>query len=192
MNLIRRLPWLVLIVAGIAAHAATPSALPGDSMYQLALPMTDQDGRPRSLADLRGGVTVVSLFYTSCPYMCPLIIDTLRQSERALDDDERSRLSILLVSLDAEHDTPAVLKAKAVERKLDTRRWTLARTDAAQVRKLAALLDIQYRELADGGFSHSSKLVLLDRDGRIVASTETMGKLDDAFMQALRKQLATR
>ena len=68
------------------------------------------------------------------------------------------------------------VKAQAEKRKLDTTRWTLARSEAPAIRKLAAALGIQYRELPDGEFSHASVLVLLDREGRIAARTETMGK----------------
>ena len=189
------LALVALLVAGLfarPAHSAKPAALPGDSVYHLAVPLTDQDGRMRGLADQRDRVVIVSMFYTSCPYMCPLIIDTLRQSERALDAAERERLSVLLVSFDAKRDGPAELKAQATQRKIDTGRWTLARTDAPHVRKLAAALGIQYRELVDGEFSHSSMLLLLDREGRIVARTETMGKTDPAFIEALKKQLSGR
>lgn len=193
MNVIGSLMLFALFTGSLFAnhaHSAQPAVLPGDSVYQLAVPLTDQDGRQRTLADLRGGVVVVSMFYTSCPYMCPLIIDTLRQSERALDVGERARLSVLLVSFDAQRDGPTELKAQAEKRKLDTTRWTLARTDATHVRKLAATLGIQYRQLVDGEFSHSSMLILLDRDGRIVATTDTMGKTDPAFIEVLKKQLS--
>ena len=186
---------IICMLAGMTfglppAFAAPTDPLPGDSLYQLAVPLTDHDGAERTLDDLRGKVVVVSMFYTTCPYMCPLIIDTVRQSERALDDAQRARLSVLLVSLDAKRDDPGRLKAQLTQRKLDGARWTLARTDAAHVRKLAAALGIQYRELDDGEFNHSSVLILLDRDGRIVARTETMGKTDPAFIDALKQQLA--
>lgn len=193
MTLMLRLLMLALVTGSLCAgpvRAAPATSLPGDSLYQLAVPLTDQDGRPRTLDAFRGKVVVVSMFYTSCPYMCPLIVDTLRMSERALEDQQRARLAVLLVSLDAKRDGPAELAALADKRKLDRARWTLARTDAAHVRKLAAALGIQYRELEDGEFNHSSMLILLDGEGRIVARTDTMGKTDPDFIAALKKQLA--
>lgn len=182
--------WFSIGLISVNAYAVPGSPLPGESLYNLTTPLIDQDARAQNLADSRGKVVVISLFYTSCPYMCPLIIDTLRQSERALDDVERANLSVLLVSLDAKRDGPAELKAQFERRKLDASRWTLARSEAPAVRKLAAALGIQYRELPDGEFSHASVLVLLDREGRIVARTETMGKTDPDFIAALKKQLA--
>jgi protein SCO1/2 len=83
-----------------------------------------------------------------------------------------------------------VLQALATKRKLDLQRWTLARTDKDGVRKLAAVLDIRYRQLADGEFNHSSVLILLDADGRILARTEKLGAVPDpAFLAAVRKAL---
>jgi protein SCO1 len=94
-----------------------------------------------------------------------------------------------MVSFDARRDDPATLRAQAEKRKIDTTRWTLARTDAANVRKLAAILGIQYRQLDDGEFNHSSVLILLDGKGRIVARSEVMGKTDPEFVAAIKRVL---
>ena len=127
-------------------------------------------------ASLRGTPRLVTVFYASCPYMCPLIIDAARMSERALDAEERAKLSVLMVSFDARRDDPAALTALAAERGIDTARWRLTRTDAANVRKLAAVRGIQYRPLDDGEFSHTSVLILLDAEGPHCARSETMGR----------------
>ena len=59
------------------------------------------------------------------------------------------------------------------------------------MRKIAGVLDVRYRKLADGEFNHTSALILLDPQGRIVARTEQMGpKPDAAFLSAVRAQLA--
>lgn len=179
---------LALLLCG-PTHAQAPAALPGDSIYQLDIPLLDQDGVEHALPSLRGTPRIISMFYASCPYMCPLIIDTARMTERKLDPALRAKLPVLLVSMDARRDDPAALKALAEKRKVDTRHWTLARTDASNVRKLAAVLNIQYRELDDGEFSHTSVLILVDAEGRIVARTETMGKVDDAFLEAANRLL---
>lgn len=151
------------------------------------MPLTGHAGRARALADFRGKVVIASVFYTSCPYMCPLVIDTERRSERTLDAAARAGVAVLLVSLDAKRDDPGHLAEQVTKHKLDTARWTLARTDAGHVRKLAAALGIRYRELADGEFNHAS---MLDRAGRIDARTETIGKIDPAFIDALERALA--
>ncbi|MBN8481170.1 MAG: SCO family protein [Xanthomonadales bacterium] len=182
---------LGLLLAATVGGVGAADVLPGDSLYQLRLPLTDQRGTARALDATRGEVTVVTMFYASCPYMCPLIIDTLKLTEARLDEAKRAHLRVLMVSLDAVNDTPDRLMALAGKRKLDAARWTLARTDAAHVRELATALGIRYRDLGNGDFNHSSMLVLLDREGRVLARTETMGKVDAAFLAAVDGALAS-
>ena len=181
--------FLSLTTVNVCAAAAP---LPADSVLQQAGTFTDQSGRNFQLADRRGHVELVSMFYTSCTYTCPLMIDSGLGVQHALTPAERGRLQILLVSFDPKRDTPAVLAAMASKCKLDPLHWTLARTDSDQVRKLAALLDVRYRELASGDFNHTSGLILLDADGRILAKTDKLGAVPDAgFLAAVKKALAS-
>jgi protein SCO1/2 len=60
------------------------------------------------------------------------------------------------------------------------------------VRKLAAVLGIQYRARANRDINHSTALVLLDADGRIIARSDKLGELDPDFVAAVRKTLAER
>ena len=180
-----------LLALGLAfARVAFPAELPPTSAYRLDVPLVDQDGRGLHFADGRGKPRLVSMFYTSCKYVCPLIIDTLMATERAIEPADRARFGVLLVSFDPDRDDPAALKRVADKRKLDATRWTLARTEAPNVRKLAAVLGIQYRALADREFNHSSALVLLDAEGRIVARTNTVGEIDPAFVAKVKETLA--
>lgn len=183
--------WLgvVLLLVGTSALAASP--LPGDSIYQLNAQLTGQDGQVQALAARRGRPQLVTMFYTSCTMVCPMIIDTVKLTRKAVDEDARDRLDVLAVSFDPERDNVAVLRKYADKRKLDLKHWTLARTDAQTVRQLAALLGLQYRQLPDGEFNHSSELLLLDADGRIAARTDVIGKLDPKFVAAVRTLLAS-
>lgn len=184
-----RLLALVMLALPLAAPAATD--LPGDSVYLLEDRLSDQAGKDFTLADRRGKPQLVSMFYTSCRYVCPLIVDSAKGVERALSPAERERLGVLLVSMDPVRDDTAALASVAGKRKLDPARWTLARTEAASVRRIAALLGIRYRALADGEFNHTSALVLLDGEGRVLARTERLGPVPDpAFLAAVKSALA--
>ena len=112
--------------------------------------------------------------------------------ERQLAPAERERLGILLVSMDPKRDTPAALMSIINKRKLDRARWTLASPAPADVREVAGILGIRYRALADGEFNHTSAMVLLDGEGRILARSEQMGsKPDPEFVAAVRRAAAT-
>lgn len=178
--------WLGFLLLG-AAHAAT--TLPTDSIYQLDVALTDQSGTTWSLASRRGQVQLVSMFYSSCTMVCPMIVDTLKLTRNSIDEADRNRLKLLLISFDPARDDVTVLKQYAERRKLDAGTWTLARAEPAATRQLAALLGVQYRALPDGDFNHSSELLLLDRDGRIVARTAVIGRVDPRFVQAVQNTL---
>ncbi|OOG54117.1 SCO family protein [Rhodanobacter sp. B05] len=173
----------MLLLLGGNAHATQP--LPGDSVYQLPVQLTGQDGRQQMLSARRGRPQLVTMFYTSCQMVCPLIIDSMRLTRNALDPAVRSRIDLLAVSFDPAKDDVAALRNYADRRKLDPRIWTLARAEPAQVRQLSGLLGLQYRRLPDGEFNHSSELVLLDADGRIAARTTVIGRLDPSFVKAV-------
>lgn len=171
-----------------AAPANKPAPLPRDSVYQLPLVLTDQAGHAADWRTRRGAPQVVAMFYTSCQYICPLIVDSGKAVDKSLTPQQRARLRILLVSMDPKRDTPAALKNIVDKRQLDTTRWTLASPPQGEVRAVAGVLGVRYRELADGEFNHTSALLLLDADGRILARTEQVGSTPDpAFIAAVRK-----
>jgi Uncharacterized protein SCO1/SenC/PrrC, involved in biogenesis of respiratory and photosynthetic systems len=183
----RLLLFFALLIPFAAAQAAPP--LPGDSIYHLKLQLTDQDGHRQLLAERRGRPQLVTMFYASCQMVCPMIIDSMRATRNALTPAERAKIDLLAVSFDPARDSVAALHGYAEKRKLDAPAWTLARVEPAGARQLSGVLGLQYRQLPDGEFNHSSELILLDADGRIVAHTSHIGRLDPVFVEAIRRQL---
>ena len=197
---------LVLVSMLLAAFAASSApvtfslspvaksaaiTIPKDSIYQISDKFTDHHSHEFKLSERAGKVQLVAMFYSSCQYACPLIIDSALGVEHALKPQARSKLAVLFISLDPARDTPAVLAVLADKRKLDRLRWTLARTAPLSVAKIAALLGVRYRELANGEFNHSSQLILLDTQGRILARTEKMGGVPEPeFLTAVESALA--
>jgi protein SCO1/2 len=183
---------LLLAVGQLALAAAGPApALPGDSVLNLAGRFTDQEGRSFTLRQRRGGPQLIGMFYTRCQLVCPMLIETGLAADRALSADERARLRVLLVSLDPDHDSVAALSHAARAHRIDTQRWTLARTDSLTVRRLAAVLDVRYRQLTNGEFNHTSALLLLDGEGRMLARTDRLGaEPEPQFLAAMRAALA--
>lgn len=169
------------------AHAETP--LPADSLYQAGMRLTDQNGKAMHLADLRGKVQLASMIYTRCQMVCPMIVETMKMTALALGTQTSNQLGLLAISFDSAHDDVSALRTYAVKHKLNLQDWTLAHADSKDVRTLAALLGIKYRQLPDGEFNHSTALVVLDKDGRLVARTDVMGRVDPALIAALRQQL---
>ncbi|MFN7182853.1 MAG: SCO family protein [Thermomonas haemolytica] len=187
--LLRGLAAFALLGIATAAAAVQPApALPGDSIYQLPLPLTDSNGQTHDWRSLRGKPRLLAMFYTSCPYICPLIVESGKAVERELTPAQQKRLGVVLISMDPARDDPAALRKVIDQRQLDPTRWTLATPRADDVRAVAGILGIRYRQLADGGFNHSSALILVDAEGRIVARTEKIGSQPDPeFVAAVHK-----
>lgn len=175
----------LLLCAAVGAAAAAP-AVPGDSLYRLAAPLADQSGQAAQLDRYAGQPVLVTMFYGSCPHVCPMLISTIQRFELELPEANRARLRVLMVSLDPARDTPARLMEVAQRHRVDLARWTLARTDPAHVRRMAAALNIQYRQLPDGEFNHSTVITLLDAQGRVVKQTSSLLRLEAEFSQALK------
>ena len=154
--------------------AAVPGVLPagdvvlGASIYDLRTRYVDQEGAARHLDVFRGHPAIVAMFFSTCPLACPRLIANVKKLEESLAPAERADLRVLLVTIDPETDTPAILRAVVKDRQLDAARWKLFTGKDDDIRDAAAVLGIKYRE-TDGTLNHSSVLTLVDRDGHMVA-----------------------
>jgi len=75
------------------------------------LDLVDQDNRPLPGDFLRNRWTVVFFGFTQCPDVCPTTLATLAQMKKKLTDlPAEQQPRVLLVSVDPERDTAAILK----------------------------------------------------------------------------------
>ena len=193
-----------LIGLTVAAHAscADPLALPahhhetvvaapmpGESLYQLRIILETATGTTVPLEYFRGGPLLITMFYTHCTSVCPMLTADLKRLDAALSPHQRSKLRVLMVSLDGPRDTPAELTHFVNEHGIADPRWIVARASADDVRLLAATLGIRYRELPDHSFNHSAIITLVDKDGLLRARTTDLLRMDEDFARALTASL---
>jgi protein SCO1/2 len=157
-----------------------------ESVYQLDGRFTDDSGRPFVLGSLRGRPVVLDMFFASCGYACPLTVTDMLSLQQRLPADLRARVVFVLVSFDVVRDTPEALAKYRAQRQLGGN-WILLHGDDDSVRELAALLGVQYRATADGAFSHSNQIVVLNREGEIVHERKGLqGGLDETALALVR------
>ena len=154
--------------APVSVRAETSSP----SIYPLGLELRDQHGAQIGVDVFRGNPVIVSMFYGNCPTACPVIVAHVKQIEASLAPDVRAKTRVLLVSFDAEHDTPAELERIASRHRADAGRWRFAVGPDDEVRQLANALGITYRQFEGGFFTHNSVISVLDGDGHIVGSVD--------------------
>lgn len=152
--------------------AAVAARAPSASIYPLELSLRDQNGAVVGADVFRGHPVIVSMFYGSCPAACPLIVTHIKQIEASLSPEVRADTRVLLVSFDAERDTPTALTRLVSAHRVDGSRWRLAAGAEDDARQLANAIGVHYRKEEGGVFSHDSVIAVLDRDGRIVASVD--------------------
>jgi protein SCO1 len=190
----------VLLLGGIASRADTNAAMPGmylpavapisgDSLYQLPVELTAANGASLKLSSLRGKPLIVTMFYSRCTSVCPMLTHELQQLMSRLSTLERARAQILMVSFDSAGDSPATLTVFKSEHQIADDNWLIAKASARDIRSLAAALGIQYRELPDHSFNHSAVVSVTDRGGTVRARTSDLNDSDGTFIAAVRLQV---
>jgi protein SCO1/2 len=89
-----------------------------------AFQLTDQDGRPLSLADLRGKTVMLDFIFTHCTGPCPVLTGLQRDVQRALTPEQRARTHFVSITLDPERDKPEILRSYAKAHGADLAVWS--------------------------------------------------------------------
>jgi protein SCO1/2 len=130
--------------------------------------LTDQDGNPLALEDLRGRAVLLDFIYTACPGPCPILTGLHVEVQRALDPALRDRVRLVSVSLDPRNDTPARLREYARKRGADTSNWSFLTGAAEDVDAVLQAYGVGSARQTDGTIAHLVVTFLIDGEGRIV------------------------
>ena len=130
--------------------------------------LTNQDGQALRLSDLRGKPVMLFFGYTHCPDVCPVTVADFVQVKKKLGD-QANKVAFMMVSIDGDRDTPAVLKNYM--KTFDTRFIGLTGSPD-QVKSIAADFGASFekQQTTDSQASylmaHTSFSYLLDAQGR--------------------------
>jgi protein SCO1 len=180
---IQQIGWAMVALAVIIGAALlgrarfAPPALAGAVLtppvraYDFDLP--DADGRPVSLAALRGKVVALTFLYAHCPDYCPLVADHINAVHAQLGS-VAGRVAFVAVSVDPAGDTP-----QAIRQFLDAHRvngvLTYLRGTPAQLRPVWAhyFVASDARDGASAGagggqvVSHTTIVYVIDPQGLV-------------------------
>ena len=121
---------------------------------------------------LKENIYLVDYFFTSCPSICPKVKKNVMRIQEKYKDDKM--LKILSISIDTKRDSVPRLKQYADNLSVDQDQWWFLTGDKDEIMELASEFFIVAYEDADapGGFDHSGKVVLVDKQGHIRAFAE--------------------
>jgi len=131
-----------------------------------AFALTSQDGKPVALADLRGKVVAVAFIYTECPDICPMLTQKMVQVQDELAADFGTKIAFVSISLDPEHDTPAVLKDYAQFWGAKPG-WSFLTGSPEAVRDVTRRYGVFFAKKEDGSVDHTQLTSLVDAEGQI-------------------------
>jgi protein SCO1/2 len=99
------------ISAGVTTIVSADNAKWGAGYFPNVTLTTHEGKRVRFYDDLvKGKIVAIDLIYTTCKYACPLETARMVQVQRALGDRVGRDIFFYSITIDPEHDTPAVLK----------------------------------------------------------------------------------
>lgn len=131
--------------------------------------LTGHDGKLWRLSDARGSLVAVQFLYTRCPMpeVCPRLAATFARVQKRFPQAD---LKLVSITLDPQHDTPAILARYATYWRAQSG-WSFLTGSVEDVRRVAARFGIVYWP-EEGVITHTSTLGFIDRQGRLAARVE--------------------
>jgi protein SCO1/2 len=127
--------------------------------------LTTQDGKRLSLKDLGGKVVAITFIYTGCVDTCPLLTAKMVGLQAGLGSNFGSKVFFISITVDPQHDTPAVLKRYAEAHGANTAGWAFLTGSSAEIRQVAKRYGIYYKKMPSGDVDHTFLTSLVDQNG---------------------------
>jgi cytochrome oxidase Cu insertion factor (SCO1/SenC/PrrC family) len=184
---------LIAVAAVVAQHRLADTTRTGTAPeVKIGGPftLTDHTGRQVTEKDFLGKATLIFFGYTYCPDVCPT---SLTEISAAMDKlgTLADKVVPVLVTIDPDRDTPAVLKDYVAH--FHPRIVGLTGT-AEQIKQVAKAYRVYYAKVSDKGgdkdaylMDHSSVIYLMGPDGKFLAHFSTQS--DAETMAAKIKSL---
>lgn len=169
-------PALALL-AGCGTGAGSSDSAQGElSGARIGAPftLTNQDGKPTRWDDFKGQYRIVYFGYTYCPDVCPVDLQRIMQGFARFEKEKpklAARVQPMLISVDPQRDTPAVLKTyvAAFHPRLIGLTGTKAQIEKVAKDFVVVFSDEKQEGASDYLVSHSRTPYLFDPDGKPVA-----------------------
>jgi protein SCO1 len=192
----RALLWGLLVVTLLAVIAASVQRMrrpePPPVLGEVPdFSLVNRDGRTVRRQDLAGKPWIADFIFTRCPASCPMMTSRMARLHRDLG--RGPEVGLVSISVDPEHDTPAVLERYAQSFKAPAY-WLFLTGDGEQIYRLSKegfKLGVDAAPQASGlptaePILHSTRFVLVDGEGRIRGYYDAF---DEESMKRLERDL---
>jgi protein SCO1/2 len=130
--------------------------------------LVDQNGNAVALSSLKGKPLVVDFIYTSCPGPCLMETAKLANVALRLGNDLGSKVTIVSISVDPEHDGPKQLLDYSRQQGADEKGWYFLTGGPAEIDQALSGFKLSRQVEPDGSVGHLVDMMLIGPDGRLV------------------------
>jgi len=139
----------------------------------VAVPFTDESGRPVTLHDYLGKPVILALVYYQCPSLCNMVLNGVLRSIKGLKLTAGDEFNVVAVSFDP-RETPEMAAAKKVSyvrgynRQGAEQGWHFLTGPEASSKSLAESVGFHYAfDAVNNQYAHGSAIVILTPEGRV-------------------------
>jgi protein SCO1/2 len=152
------------VALAIGVARATPVAADNAQWgadYFPNVTLTTQDGAAVRFYDdlIKGKSVAIDLIYTTCRYACPLETARLAQVQRVLGDRVGRDIFFYSITIDPDHDTPAVLREYAEKYHVGPG-WTFLTGTAADIELISRKLGLYSEPNSENPDGHTPSLLV--------------------------------
>ncbi|MCK9481019.1 MAG: SCO family protein [Bacteroidia bacterium] len=172
--MMKYLSFLVVILSLFACSEKKNNTgeIPSDSIFNLSSQWQNQHGENLMLKDLQRKTLVVVMIYTQCKAACPILVAKMKQIESKINPKLIEDVSLVLVSIDPEFDTPEQLNKFAKKNNMEAKQWVFLRSNELATQEFANVLSMKYKKIDPIDFSHSNIITVFDPRGKMVSQEE--------------------
>jgi protein SCO1/2 len=181
---------LAFLAAGCSGADETgsfPAANRADCLPNLTL--VDQHGAQVDLASLKGHYVLIDFIYTSCAGTCPMLTSKMEATQQRLAPEVASKVKLISVTLDPEHDQPAQL-LKYADAHGAKPGWLFLTGTPAQIDGYLAIYKIRREREPDGSIDHVTTSFLLGPDGRQIRQYDGIAVKADTMAADVTRAIA--
>ncbi|HNK59861.1 MAG TPA: SCO family protein [Chitinophagaceae bacterium] len=168
--------FLIVLFESCKEEKSKIVQLPSDSIFNLASNWRNQNNDSLQLKTLQGKTLVVVMIYTTCKSACPILVSKMKSIESKIDRNEIKDVTLVLVSIDPETDTPEKLKEFAKTNNMDAPQWVFLTSTESATQEFANVLSMKYKKISPIEFSHSNIISVFRPNGELVSQEE--GSID--------------
>lgn len=152
--------------------------------------LINQNGDVFTEKDLLNHYSLIFFGYTFCPDVCPTTLANLSEVYKKLPQNQQQQISVIMVTVDPERDTPQVLKEYIT---VFNPSFTALTGSREQIKNITKKYNVFYKKSGNGedyAMNHTGYIYLMGADGKFIQRfnhTNTPASIYSAMVEFLQK-----